>query len=458
MDSMNPIHIELPNQRAKSPAMDPKLLVIYAFGLLIGLGTVMLTLPFSHHGTGFVPIVDALFTATSAATVTGLVTVETSTFWSLPGQLTILVMMFMGGLGIMTIATAFLVFARQRISLSQRLVMRETIGTDIFTDITTITVRIVTWAVALQLAGFIILLLRFLFLYPPQEAIWHALFQAVSGFNNAGFTSIKESQSLSAFRSDGFVLGTLAILIILGSLSYWVIADIVNKQKLSRLTLNSKLVLVTTGALLIIGAAFFYLSESRNDAILEDASHVDRVLASVFHSVNRTSGFTTIDFGRTTDQTNFFYTALMFIGGASASVAGGIKVNTFALIIISIVAALKGSQDTTAFQRRIPPHQIQWAFTMVIIALVGISALAVSLSFIEHGYPFLDLLFEAVSAIGTVGFSTGITGDLSAMGKILLTIGMFIGRVGPPMIIIAALSGQEEKSRYHYANETILVS
>ncbi len=449
--------MRLPARRVKTRVLDTKLVLVWAFGLLIGVSTLLLVLPFSHHSEGF-PIVDALFTATSAATVTGLVTVETATYWSLTGQIIILALMFAGGLGIMTIATAMFVIAGQRISLTQRLVMRETIGTTAFTNITSITVRIVIWAVAVQVVGFIALLVRFAFLYSPGEAAWHAVFQAVSGFNNAGFTSIEGSKSLSAFRADVAVLGIIAVLILLGSTSYWVIADFVRQKRFSTLTLNAKLVLAFTAGILLVGAVVFYTLESRNDDMLGSASIADRAVTSVFHSVNRTAGFSTVDLGRATDETNAFYTTLMFIGGASASVAGGIKVNSFALIVIAIAASIRGSADVTAFGRRVPLTQVQWAFALGVVSFIGASVLTFALAFTEQDYPFLDLLFEGVSAFGTVGFSAGITGDLSAAGKVLLVIGMFVGRVAPPIFGVVALSGSDEKSLYRYARENVLVS
>ena len=461
MERMLPVRIELPTERGArrllSQLARPSLVLIWTFGLLIGLGTLLLGMPFSHSGDTLL-FVDALFTATSAATVTGLVTVETATYWTLQGQIVILGLMFVGGLGIMTIATTLFVIAGQRISLSQRLVMRETIGTAVFTNITSITVRIVIWAVAIQVVGFVVLLAQFLFLYPSGEAFWHSVFQAVSGFNNAGFTSIPDSANLSAFREDPGIIGTVAVLILLGSISYWVMADIVRRKHFSALTLNSKLVLVFTVGLVLAGALVFFVFESRNDEMLRNAPILDRVATSVFQSINRTSGFSTVDFGKATDETTAFYTVLMYIGGASASVAGGIKVNSFALIVIAIAASVRGSSDATAFGRRAPLNQVQWAFALAFLSFIGASALTFALTFTESGHGFLDLLFEAVSAFGTVGFSTGQTADLSIPGKLLLIAGMFVGRVVPPMVITVALSGSENGGLYSYAREDVLVS
>ena len=457
MEQMAPVRIELPERRSKSSALNPPLILIYAFAILIGVGTLLLVLPVSHNGDGFAPLVDALFTATSAATVTGLVTVETSTFWSRPGQLVIMLLMFMGGIGVMTIATALLVLSGQRLSLSQRLVVRETIGTAVFTNISSITLRIMIWAVSLQAIGFIVLFVRFSFIYSAGDAAWHAVFQAVSGFNNAGFTSILGSDNLSIFATDRVVLGTIAALVLLGSVSYWIVADIATRRRFSRFGLNTKLVVVTTVALLVSGSVVFYLFEAGNEGTLQGATALDRAITSVFQSVNRTSGFSTVDFGETSDNTNVFYSGLMFVGGTSASVAGGIKVATLALIVMAIVALIRGRRDTTAFGRRIPLIQIKWAFALATLSLIGVVILAMALAYTDPGYPFMDLLFESVSAFATVGFSTGLTGDLSTPGQVLLVIGMFLGRVLPPMVIVVALAGRGETGLFRYASEGVPV-
>ena len=455
---MRPVQIELTTSRSRSFPLNPSLILIYAFAALVGLGTLLLVLPMSHHGEGFTPFVEALFTATSAATVTGLVVVDTPTYWTTSGQLVIVMLMFAGGLGIMTIAASLLILAGQRVSLAQRLVMRETIGTSALTDITRVTVRILLWAVGIQAVGFVVLSVRFFSLdYSRGDAVWHALFQAVSGFNNAGFTSIPNSENLSALGTDKVVLGTIAVLVVLGSLSYWVIRDVVRNRRFSSLTLNTKLVLVFTGVLVLAGATVFYVSEFNNNGTIGNLSLVDQLTSSLFHSINRTSGFSTVDFGQTTEQTNLFFTSLMFIGGASASVAGGIKVNTFALIVIAVAASLRGGVGVSAFGRRVPNIQIQWALVLVVVSFLGASLLAFVLAFIESDYPFLDLLFEAVSALGTVGFSTGLTGDLSAASQVLLAVAMFIGRIGPPLVIVGALSRGDEGSPIRYPTERVLM-
>ena len=454
-DLLRPVHIQLTPPREPSTLRTPSLILIYAFAILIALGTLLLSMPFSHHGSGFAPFIDALFTATSAGTVTGLIIQDTGTYWTLGGQAIILFLMFIGGLGIMTIASALFVLARQRMSLTQRLVVRETVGTAAFTDITRVTVRIVLWAVAIQFVGFLILTVQFMFYYPPLEAVWHGLFHGVSGFNNAGFVSLPQAESLVEFRSDLIVIGVIGLLIVLGSISYWVIDDVVKRRGWSRLALNSKLVLVFTAGLLIAGTVGYYLGELGNSETFGRLNFADQVIDSVFHSINRTSGFSTAGFANTRDETNLFYSVLMFIGGASASVAGGIKVNTFAIVVIAIVATMLGRSRTSAFGRRVPVVQVKWALVVVTMSFLCTYLVALLLAFLETEYAFIDLLFESVSAFGTVGFSTGITANLSVPSQILLSIAMFVGRVGPPMAIVIALSRQDDDSVYRYTRERV---
>ena len=456
-DLLRPVHIHLTSAREPSTVLNPSLILIYAFGALIAIGTLLLSLPFSHYGDGFAPFTDALFTATSAATVTGLIVQDTGTYWTLGGQAVILLLMFIGGLGIMTIVSTLFILAGQRISLTQRLVIRETVGTATFTDITAITVRIVVWAVAIQLVGFLVLAVRFAFIYPPWEAVWHGLFQGVSGFNNAGFVSFPNANSLLEFRADYIVTGTIAVLILVGGISYWVIDDVVRWRGFSRLTLNSKLVLVFTAGLLAVGAVGYYLGEVGNSKTLAELSVVDQVADSLFQSVNRTSGFSTGGFNDTREETNLLYAALMFIGGASASVAGGVKVNTFAIIMLAMLSALHGQPRTVAFGRRVPSVQVIWALVVVSLGFVCIYATTMILVFLESDQEFIDLLFESVSALGTVGFSTGITSDLSVPGRIVLIIGMFIGRIGPPLAIVTALSRSDREGMYRYTRERVVL-
>ena len=459
---MGPVRVTVTPRREPSRTTTSPLILIYTFGGLITAGTLLLLLPFMHHGSGFTPFVDALFTATSAATVTGLVVQDTATYWTRAGQIVILALMFVGGLGFMTAATFLLVLIGQRMSITQRLLVRESLGLSQLGGLVRLTVRIVIFATVFQIAGFVALFIRFSFLFSPSEAVWQAAFQSVSGFNNAGFISLPDTLSLTSYHTDKWLISTIGVLIIVGSLSYWVLADIVRSRRISLLTLNTKLVLTVTALLIAAGMVVFFVSEYDSPATLQSESVSDKVFLSTFQSVSRTAGFDAVSFEKTQQHTDFFYTGLMFIGGASASVAGGIKVNTFAVVLVAVLSTIKGRSNATAFGRVIPQTQVQRAMTIGAVATGFVFIIALILTFMENeileaaGISFIDLLFESVSAFGTVGFSTGVTSQLSDPGQVLLVIAMFIGRMGP-MTIALAMVARGTREIFRFAEERVTI-
>ena len=456
-EQMSPVRLTITTRRVQSRALASPLIIIYAFAALITFGTVLLLMPFTHHGGGFTPFVDALFTATSAATVTGLITQDTATYWTRIGQVFILALMFVGGLGFMTIATFLLIVIGQRVTLAQRLLVKESLGVDQLGGLVRLTMRIVIVAAGIQLVGFFALLARFSFIYPPAEAVWQAAFHAVSGFNNAGFVALSQTRSLSAFQADAAVLGTIGVLAILGSISYWVMVDVARFRRFSLFTLNTKLVLILTAVLILLGTLVFFFSEYDNQKTLGPLSIVDKAMISVFESISgRTAGFSTVSFGETEQHTNFFFTSLMFVGGASASVAGGIKVNTVAVVLVAVLSTIRGRGHAAAFGRELPQAQVQRAMTIGAIAMAFVFLMALALTFAEREFAFIDLLFESVSAFGTVGLTTGLTADLSRWGHVILIASMFVGRIGPLTLGLAMVQ-RANGDLYRYAQERVTI-
>ena len=454
---MSPVSLTVTVRKVPSRALASPLILIYAFAALIAVGTALLLLPVAHEGSGLTPFMDALFTATSAVTVTGLVIQETSTYWTRTGQVMILGMMFVGGLGFMTIATFLLILIGQRVTLSQRLLVRESLGVDHMGGLVRLTVGIVLVSVVIQMAGFVALVIRFSFLYPPAEAVWQAVFHAVSGFNNAGFIALSEENGLAHFRSDGVVLGTIGVLIILGAISFWVMVDVVRVRRFSLFALTTKLVLVLTATLVVVGTAVFLASEYTNPATLGSLSVGQKLSTSVFESVSgRTAGFTTINYDETEQHTNFFLTALMFVGGASGSVAGGIKVNTMAVVMAAVLSTMRGRTNAVAFGREIPRLLVQRAMVIGAISVTFVFIVAMLLTFSQTGFDFIDLLFEAVSAFGTVGLSTGLTAEVSQWGQAIIVGTMFIGRLGP-LAIGLAMAQRTEADLYRYPSERVTI-
>ena len=460
-EQISPVRLTITTRRVQSRALASPLILVYAFAGLITVGTLLLLLPLTHHGGGFTPFVDALFTATSAATVTGLTTQDTATYWTRTGQVFILALMFVGGLGFMTIATFLLILLGQRVTLAQRLLVKESLGVNQLGGLVSLTVRIVLVAAGIQLAGFVVLLARFSVLpdYSLAEAAWQSAFHAVSGFNNAGFVSLPDTVSLSALQQDKVVLGTLMALILLGGISYWVMVDVVRFRRFALFTLNTKLILILTLALILLGALVFFFSEYNNDETLGPLSIADKAMISAFESISgRTAGFTTVSFGETQQHTNFFFISLMFIGGASASVAGGIKINTLAVVLVGVLSTIRGKSHATAFGREVPHSQVRRATAIVTVAISLVFLVALMLTFAETAkeFAFIDLLFESVSAFGTVGLSTGLTPELSRWGHTILIASMFVGRIGPITLALAMMQS-DEGDLYRFAQERVTI-
>ena len=456
-EEIGPVRVTVTTRKARSRALASPMILIYAFAGLIALGTLLLLLPAAHHGGGFTPFIDALFTATSAVTVTGLVVQDTAQYWTRFGQTVILGLIFIGGLGFMTIATFLLILIGQRVTLAQRLLMRESLGVDQLGGLVRITVTIVLVAAGIQVLGFMALFLRLAFLYSPPEAIWQAAFHAVSAFNNAGFVALTGPNGLADLRSEVSVIGVIALLAVLGALGFYVMVDLFRFRRFSLFSLNTKLVLVATSALILMGTLSFLASEYQNPETIGPLAVEEKAVVAVFESISgRTAGFSTVGFGATERQTNFFFTGMMFIGGASASVAGGVKVNTVAVILVALVAIFRGRSHASVFSREIPQSQIQRATAIVAIAIIFVFLVVALLTSVESSFDFLDLFFEAVSAFGTVGLTTGITPLLSGWGHTILIVAMFVGRLGP-LTVGLAMAQRSRRDAYRYASERVTI-
>ena len=453
---LQPVHIAPATPRRPGRRFTSPLILLYSFGSLIAVGTFLLWLPFFNTTGEFTPFLDALFTATSAVTVTGLVTVDTATFWNTSGHVIIAALMQIGGLGFMSTATFLLVIFTQRITLSNQLFMGDSLGVTHSSGLLRLTIQVVILTLIIQVVAFLILLWRFLPQYQAGEATWQAVFLAISGFNNAGFTILPESKSLAIFRAEIWVIGTVTILIILGSISYTVLVELLRYRKFRKISVDSRLVLVMTILLFFVGTVVVFVSEFRNEATLRGLPLGTQIVDSFFHTVSgRTAGFTTIDFSQTNQHTNVFFTAMMFIGGASGSTAGGIKVNTVAVIFIAILTTIRGRGQPEAFGREIPFGQIQRALTVAALGVTVVFFVAFLLV-ITEGLAFEDLLFETISAFGTVGLSTGITPELTPWGKSIIISTMFVGRIGP-LTIALALGQRQRRAIYRYPQERVRI-
>jgi trk system potassium uptake protein len=417
--------------------------LIYGFAGMIILGTVLLMMPFAAESGQFTSPINAFFTAASSVCVTGLTVVDTADYWNTFGEIIILLLIQFGGFGYMAVTTFFLVALGRKISIREKLLVGESIGLTQPGDVRRLVRNLVVFTLVVELLGAAILFSQFYTEYPLAEAIWKSVFHAVSAFNNAGFDLMGNYRSLSGYDSNPLILLTIAGLVIVGGLSFLVIQDIFRSRKTMRLAIDSKMVLTVSGLLLIIGTIIIIAAEFANSSTLGSLSFSGKILNSFFHNVvSRTAGFYTFDIGSMAPYALFFTMLLMFIGGASGSTAGGIKVGTFGIVFATMWSAIRGKEHPGAFGREFMESQVYRALAVVMLS-VGLLVIVVFFLILIEDFEFLPLAFESVSAFGTVGLSTGITPDLSVVGKLLIALTMFIGRLGPLTLILTMVKSQK---------------
>jgi len=430
-------------------------------------GTVLLALPVAQAGEP-VSLLDALFTSTSAVCVTGLTVVDTGTRFSPFGQAVVLALIQVGGLGLMTFAVFVGVVLGRRVAFTDRMVIQDSMHHTPMAGVRRLVRYVLAFTLAVEGAGAALLWVRFRGQFPAGEAVWQSVFHSVSAFCNAGFGLLPDN--LVRYRGDPLVNLAITGLVVVGGLGFLVNMELwdlfrsrLRGGRAPLLTLHARLVLVVSAALLGVGMVAFLLLEWEN--VLRGMPLGERLLASWFQSVTpRTAGFNTIDYGRISPDTLFFTIFLMFVGASPGSTGGGIKTTTFGLLVALVVARWRGRGRATLFHRTIPHAVMDRALTIALLAWALVSLAVGLLVFTEtHGRPFavaeprfLALMFEAVSAFGTVGLSTGITPSLSASGKLVLVALMFVGRVGP-LTLVLAVGPRQERGRFRYAEENVMV-
>ena len=440
--------------------------IVYGFLALAAIGTGFLLLPIANTTGEVTPFLTAVFTSVSAITVTGLIVVDTPTYWTGFGEAVILVLLFIGGLGFMTSAAFLLILIGQRLGLQNQLAISRGLGVKQLGGLPGLVRNIVLAAVGFQLIGAFGLFLRWYVFgslwegITAAEALWQSVFHAASAFNNAGFTVFPAEHvggaSITAFANDFVVLPIMGVLILIGGLGYLVIYEFVAVRRVSRFSMDTKLILVGTVAMLVAGAALVFAVEFGSGGALEGRSTRDKAADAVFQSVGgRTAGFTTIDWGETSEATNLGMEAMMFIGGASASTAGGIKLGTFALIVLAIGATVRNRRNTQVFGRAIPADTVRQALVVGAVAVSTLFFLTFLVAAVED-LPLGAVLFETVSAFGTVGLSTGITDQLSDWGRGIIVAAMFMGRFGP-LTLALLMQGREQSEPYRFAEEQVRI-
>ena len=424
-------------------------MIALGFLILITIGTLLLMLPISSRSREMTPLVDALFTADTSACVTGLVVYNTLGHWSLFGQVIILGLIQVGGLGVVTMITLVLILLGKRLSLYQVLLMQDSLNIDSLRGIVGVTKRVVRFSLTIEGIGALLYMIRFVPMYGPLKGLWYSIFTAVSAFCNAGI-DLTGGDSLCGFRGDIFInLVTIGLIVIAG-LGFPVWWDMITffkrifKEKMSvrhavrRLTLHSKLVLTMTGILVFVGALLIFIFDYHNDASISKLPLWEKILSAFFQAVTvRTAGFQTIPQADFSHPAQLVSMILMFIGGSPCGTAGGVKTVTVAVIILNIYANIKHRKSPEVFRRSINAAYVQKATTVFMVSSVILFVSIISLCIVMPSADIMDVAYELTSAIGTVGLSRGLTAALTTAGKIIVILTMFAGRIGPISLALA---------------------
>ncbi|MBM7582048.1 trk system potassium uptake protein TrkH [Caldicoprobacter guelmensis] len=429
----------------------PTQILVLGFASMILVGALLLTLPIASSSGESIGFLNALFEATSAVCVTGLVVVDTGDDLSLFGQLVIISLIQMGGLGFMTMATLVFLLLGKRITLRERLVIQEALNEFKLQGVVRLTRNIIGITFLIEGIGALILALRFVPLYGWGKGLYFSIFHAISAFCNAGFDLMGGYRSFTGFTDDFIVNFAIMGLIICGGLGFSVLLDIYRNKRFEKWSLHTKLVVCVTAILIVTGALFFFIVEFNNPATLGGQNWRGKILGALFQSVTpRTAGFNTIDQASLRNASKFMTIILMFIGASPAGTGGGIKTTTASVILLTVLSVIKGRRDVEVFNRRIPYSIVNRALAIAVISFIILVSVSMILSLIEP-YPLVDVIFETASALGTVGLSTFNNSELNDISKIFVIMTMFAGRVGPLTLTLAfakRLAGDNGNVKY----------
>ena len=430
---------------------------ILALGFLVAIfiGAIILSLPISSKSGEATNFVDAIFTSTSAVCVTGLITLNTSAHWSTFGQIVIMTLIEIGGLGFMSFAVLISLILGKKITLRERLVMQEAMNTYSIQGLVRMVKYILIFTFSVQFFGALLLSTQFVPEYGIGRGIFYSVFHSISAFCNAGFDLF--GTSLINYYDNSVVILVISALIIIGGLGFAVLLEIYEFKGIKKLSIHSKLVIITTVILVFGGTILMLLFEFNNPESIGNMNIKDKLLNSFFASVSpRTAGFNSVPTEGMTLAGKFLTIVLMFIGGSPGSTAGGLKTVTFGLLVLTVISVIKGREDTEVFGRRFTKELVYKAFTLLFIGVSLVIITTMILSYTEVGASFIDLLYEATSGFGTVGLTLGLTPSLSPIGKILMILMMYFGRVGP-LTVVLSLTRKRKKSGYKYPEGKILI-
>ncbi|WP_422486987.1 TrkH family potassium uptake protein [Gudongella sp. DL1XJH-153] len=431
----------------------PRVLAMGFLGLIL-IGTLLLNLPIASADGESIGMLDALFTSASAVCVTGLIVVNTAEYWSMFGKVVILLLIQMGGLGIMTMATMVALIMGKKISLKERLIIKEQMNQKTMSGMVRLTLYVILMTFSIEAVGAILLSFKFVPEYGIAKGIWFSIFHSVSAFCNAGFDIT--GNSFMSYADSPLTIFTLSVLIIIGGTGFAVLNDIFRVRKWKRFSLHSKLVITMSVVLLLIGTIFIFILEYSNPLTIGEMPLWEKLSSAFFASVvPRTAGFNSIDTAALRESSVFVTIILMFIGGAPGSTAGGVKTATIGVVLMATISIIRGDKDIEMYEKRLKQETIFKSLAIVTVGMGMIVLISFLLTITESG-TFMDLLFEATSAFGTVGLSRGVTPELSKLGKIIIIGTMYAGRVGP-LTMAYAIGYNKKHKRYRYSEGHISV-
>lgn len=449
--------------RKSTSKLNPSQMMVVGFAAVILIGAILLSLPIATQTGERTSFLDSLFTATSAVCVTGLVVVDTATHWNFFGQIVIIILIQTGGLGFMTITTLFSLIVKKRINLKERLLIQESLNQIDLSGLVKLTRYILLMTFVIEGIGALILSTVFIPQFGFIRGSWYSIFHAISAFCNAGFDLMGNVtgpySSLMYYVNNTTITLAISALIILGGLGFPVILDIVKNKKISKLNMHSKIVLISTSILIVVGMLFIFIVEYKNVGTLGNLSLKGKVLASLFQSVTiRTAGFATIDLTILHQATLFIMMIFMFVGASPASTGGGVKTTTIAVLILTVKSFLLGKEDIEVFGRRITSSTVRKSVGIFFVGVLAVLTGILLIVLIEPEFDLLEASFEVVSALATVGLSIGGSSNLTSIGKLLIVIYMFMGRVGLLTIFLALVAKNTvNKQQIRYPEGRIIV-
>ena len=434
-------------------SLNPPLVLSLGFAILISVGGILLSLPFFTNSGQATDLIDSFFVAASASCVTGLTPVNTLEHWNTYGHVLLIILIQIGGLGVMSLASIIPLILGKKIGMKSRQILKEQLNVESLEGMIVLFKYVLIFSFGTEILGAILLSIRFVPLYGLGQGLWISIFHSISAFCNAGFDILGDS--IYPLRDDVLVNFTLSFLIIVGGLGFVVTSELFRRRYFKNISTHSKLVLMITAILLTLGTVLFYFLESRG-GVLQGESLKGSILESFFQSVvARTAGFYSVDLSKIKDSTAIMLMGLMFVGGSPGSTAGGIKTTTLGVLVLSTAAVIRGENEPVVFGRHIGTDIIRKALAIFLVSFGIVLSVSFILTITENA-GLVDIMYETVSALATVGASKGLTADLSRVGKILITICMYLGRLGP-MTMAFAFGMKVKKSPIRYPESFISI-